>query len=577
MKLCSYLLVALLFCGNAGAQTLQQVLEYYRNTNQAELAICDSDFAKANSFYIKAFTINAKKPFRKDLTNAFGAAMDTHEYALAEKYITRLLQKGLDSESLSILRKGYQGEALQRVNAMLARHPNSWMKMQQDPLVRQIKKMVEWDRGARMYFIEQMHMSDYMTDSVYMVDATNARELRKLLQGHGGLNEDLMNATGCYIIMWHNTGATLDGKPAHVFDTLLYKAVLSFDIPVEYFAYQVADEPLKPYFSYRGSIINFPLTPEYCLYKDSIYPVYYDDRSEERINKERAKIGLPSLADNSRKIEKANEGLDTNSVFHKYTLQPQYISAGVPSSEWQLSWWLRTKGKDAKIKPAYDFANVVPHMAIGNIDRLDIDRLSFDSLVGRYRFYIKEYKMGQIYLTNWKGGKPPLCWNCHAEVIDNPKEDVRTAKGRENRSLFVPGYKLFVIQGYDGPFRLRNIQTLFDPSGVLIKVSADVSYRFNRVVTKNCGKPKHVWTKTSTKYWLNNQNYLVKLTTKKYSWETGPIKIIVTATEDLNKDANKRIMSGSMLMADTVKYNQYLSKVSEAKRKLDMAYAEKGR
>jgi len=576
MKL--YLCLALgLWCGSAMAQTMDAVLSYYKNVNEAELAICDSDFAKANIYYAKAFAINSKKPFRKDLSNALGAAMDTHEYALAEKYLARLLLKGLDSESLSILHKHYQGAALQRLDAMLARHPNNWNKMQQNPLVKQIKKMVDWDQGVRMYFIDQMHMSDYMTDSVYFVDATNAQELRKLLREHGGINEDLMNATGCDIIMWHNNSASLDGRPAHLFDTLLFKAFLSFDMPAIVFANMAESEPLSRYFTYKNTTVYYPLSTISCEYpQDVMYPAYYDDTSEARIDRERIKIGLEPLADYKRKTEVYDRGLDTNSIFHKYSLRPERGVAMVPRTDWELSWWVRHKGKDAAVKPAYDFANVVPSMKIGNMDSFIVNKTNVDSFLKYYEhFFSNEYRQGKILLSEWKSGK--LHWDSYAEMVDNPKEDLHTETGRSNRATFVPGYRMFVQDAFGAPFSIGNILLLFDSTGTLIKVSADVSHGFNRVVHRYCGKPKSVTTKVNTKYWMHNDKYIVKLTNKKYIWEMGAIREMVSTNEDLNKDANKKIMAAQLLMADTVKYNLYLKKMDEAKKKLDMAYAVKGR
>lgn len=572
MKRYACLLLASLFLTTANAQTLKQVLGYYNNINQAELAICDSDFAKANTYYIKAFAINSKKPFRKDLFNAFGAAMDTREYTLAERYMTRLLQKGMDSESLSVLRSDYQGESLQRLDPMIARHPNNWDKTQQKPLVKQIKKMVKWDRDVRMYFIEQMHMSDYMTDSVYMVDAINARDLRKLLQEHHGPNEDLMDEARCNIIMWHNNSASFDGRPAHLFDTLLFKAFLSFDMPVAVFAGMAENTPLKTYFTYKDLTINYPLSVINYQYQQKTYAAYYDDTSEQRIDRERAKIGLAPLADMKRKIETSNKGLDPNSVFHKYSLMPQFSTVSDLQTEMELSWWLCHKGKDATVKPAYDFANVVPSMKIGNMDSFSIDKTNVDSFLKYYgHFYINDYRQGKISLSDWKGGK--LRWNCYAEMVDDPKEDLHTETGRSNCATFVPGYRMFVEDAVGSPFHINNILLLFDSTGTLVKVSSDVNYNFNRMINRYCGRPKSVITKNSTKYWLHNDKYPVKLTNKKYTWETGTIREMVTTNEDLNKDADKRLMSAELLMTDTVKYNLYLNKVAEARKKLDMKYA----
>ncbi|MCQ2271017.1 MAG: hypothetical protein MJZ52_07315 [Bacteroidales bacterium] len=65
------LLISILFCFviiNIFGQS-KQLREYYYWTNQAELAICDSDYNKANACYDTAFSL--KIPFTKDLFSAY--------------------------------------------------------------------------------------------------------------------------------------------------------------------------------------------------------------------------------------------------------------------------------------------------------------------------------------------------------------------------------------------------------------------------------------------------------------------------------------------------------------------------
>ena len=62
-------LVAMLLLVSAAAQSRKQVRQYYYWINQAELAICDGEYANANKFYDEAFSI--KFPFPKDLFSAY--------------------------------------------------------------------------------------------------------------------------------------------------------------------------------------------------------------------------------------------------------------------------------------------------------------------------------------------------------------------------------------------------------------------------------------------------------------------------------------------------------------------------
>ncbi|MGN6476636.1 MAG: hypothetical protein ACTHKV_05380 [Flavipsychrobacter sp.] len=64
------ILFSICYIHSATAQD-SRFFDYYRNTNLAELAICDSDFVKATEYYKAAFAINPKKPMYRDLTHAF--------------------------------------------------------------------------------------------------------------------------------------------------------------------------------------------------------------------------------------------------------------------------------------------------------------------------------------------------------------------------------------------------------------------------------------------------------------------------------------------------------------------------
>jgi len=85
--------------------------DYYRNTNLAELAICDSDFVKATEYYKAAFKANPDKPFSRDVRNAFYAALDSRLYTLAEKYFAQIRRIGVDNSVFEkFLRMNYSSD-----------------------------------------------------------------------------------------------------------------------------------------------------------------------------------------------------------------------------------------------------------------------------------------------------------------------------------------------------------------------------------------------------------------------------------------------------------------------------------
>jgi len=553
------------------AQTMDAVLSYYKNVNEAELAICDSNFAKANSYYAAAFAINSKKAFYKDLENAFFSAMDSREYGLAEKYMSQLMRRGLDSESVSHIKRVCRGEQLAQVNALMAKYPNYMAILKNEPLVKELRHMVEWDQGVRFYYSAVMQLSDYMTDSTFKVDAINAQHLLKILKEKGIPSEAVLKETGYSIIILHNKGAGYGGYTDHLFDTILSNGVLHFDYDARSFT-MIFDENLSKPFTFGNTVLHGALLSVWgASYQNKIYGNVYDDSSETRINRERAKIGLPSLADFRRKLDAYNEGLDTNSVLHKYLFNPEMTVIAFDNGE-RLKEWLLTKGKDAPVKRAYLFKTPDQIMQTGRVNGMMIGQLTFDSAVNVYKKWWG-YNQGQVYFGNWKHGRPPLPWNYHAEVIENPHEKLATDIGRANKALFVPGYKFVVEGGWEGPIKLDNLHLTFGTDSKLIYLKADVGLNFNMVATYYCGKADSVKTSYDTRYWQNNKRYKITLTTKRYVWQRGSTKTVVTVKDELNDRGDKKTTRATYEMMDAVKYNAYLQEVAAEKKRLDMAYA----
>ncbi|HXS37926.1 MAG TPA: hypothetical protein VN721_14580 [Flavipsychrobacter sp.] len=568
----SFVLTSAMGKANSLTTVPSKVLDYYQKINLAELAICDSNFAEANKYYADAFTINHDKAFYRDLRNAFYAAMDSHEYALAEKYISQLLYRGLDSENISGIRKSYSGKQLQRVNAIISKYPNNIIKLQKDPLVKELKQLVKLDQDVRFYFMNK-GFDDYMVDSVFIVDDDDAQKLRKIFKEKGVPNEAVYTESRCEIIIWHNTGAIAGGMPSHIFDTMLYRAVLTFDFDARDFVFIAGASPLSSSFKYNDVILRFPLDLwGYCYRRKILYPEYYNDTSEERINKERAKIGLESLNDCRKKIESVNEGLDTNSVLHKYSLMSiRKIIDG--DSEAGLKHWLITSGKDAHPKQPYGSSGI-PIPTVRSINLLTIDSIKYYDVIGVYKNFLKEYNQGQIYFSNWENKPPSLCWNCHAQVIENPHDDLTTDTGRYNKAHFVPGYQMFVDYGWSGYFKIDNIQLLFAPDSLLISFIANVNTLFYKATIRYLGPPSSISSNHKTVPWPSDKRYNITLSTKKYIWRKDNYKTEITIADELNSKG-KKITTATYQITDVVKYGAYLDKVEAQKQKLDSKYATK--
>lgn len=580
MKYLLFSLTLLLGGIAATAQTHEQVLEYYKNRNLAELAICDSNFAAANKYYQEAFAINSKKAFYHDLINAFYSAMDSHEYGLAERYFAQLMRRGLDSENVRHLKHAYHDEQLVRVNALFAKYPNHMNQLRNEPLMKELTHLVFLDQDVRYHYYNDEHLSDYMTDSTFKVDAMNAQRLLKIIKKNGIPSQAALFETGYNIIMLHNRGAGYGGYESQLFDTLLYKGVFSFNYDANGFGQMVDGFYPKP-FSYNNITFKAPLAINWARYMDTLQPdridtIYaemYDSTSEAIINKERAKIGLESLADVRTKMDARNRSIDRNAILHKYSLRPGGTEH-VIFDRARLNDWLRVNGKDAPVKKAYNFKAMDHVLEIGKIGDMDaaIDKTSYQDVTKLYDGFIKEYNQGNIYLSNWKNGRPSLNWNCHARVIDNPKEDLSTETGRLNKSQFVAGYKLFVQQGWE-LFMLNNIIYLFGPDDKLISFKANVGSQFGKVMTNFCGKPDSFTTKYTTRLYKNDQHYKITLTTKRYVWIKDNIKVLVITADELNEKWQKRTYTTYQMM-DAPAYTAYLQQVADKKKELDKEYAK---
>jgi hypothetical protein len=546
--------------------------EYYKKVNLAELAICDSNFTDANKYYAEAFSINGRKAFYKDMINAFHSAMDSKEYDLAEKYLSQLLQRGLDSEMEAGLKSGYMGENVTRLYYMFKRHHNNIDKVKNDPLTKKLKSMVDWDQGVREYY-SRLYDGDYMVDSTYAVDVMNAKQLLRMLKEKGLPNEAIADETDYGIIILHNTGMGDGSWRYNVFDTLLYKGVLSFDYDVRNFATTVENNVLHHSFKYGDLNLGFPLTLMGCQlqFHGKRYLECYDDTSEARINKERAKIGLESLADLRKKMNAYNAGLDYHSYLHKYSLTSS-MTVRVAMDEGQLEDWLYTQGEKAKVKKPYDFRAMERVVDMGKINGWILDTTVFDSLRATYHKWLKEYDLGQIYFSNWIRGRAPLKWNSRAIVVNNPNENLTTEAGRYNRAKLPNGYKYIVDEGADGWIEMKDIEMLFDSTGLLIYFKCHGGRFYSSVMVTYCGAATSVTNNHKKIPWPQDPHYTITLTSKQYTWVKDNLKTIVTTADELDEKNNVKSTTTYEMM-DAVKYQAYLDKVNAEKRRLDEEYA----
>jgi hypothetical protein len=560
------------------AQARPNIIDYYKKINLAELAICEHNFTLANRYYKEAFSINERNPFNVDLKNAFHSAMDVQEYALAEKYMAILLKRGIDDEDVDSLTKTYAGEDAVKINAMMRKHP----KKQQTDLDRRIKEMFTRDRGVRYYFME-LYDGDYMVDSTYIVDSILSAELMVLMKQHKFPDEDKVDTKYYDIIMLHNTGQLYSGRPGHIFDTLLYKAVLDFKFDARYFLHLVQLSPAAPAFSYAGTTINLPAYVDVCLYRGSYYPEYWEEESEKKMTESRAKLGLESIDDFRKKLI-ATRGVKKTPQLYKYSFVRGFTAVEI-ESEARFNKWQEQNGEHAPVKRSLTKRK----LHIPKFDSLKVGSIHGDYTIGKTKYSERktyfdnmhpDYIVRQpVYYKEWKDRVPPLPWLYHAEVFADPKEKLTSDTARKNHSKFVPGYSMLIEYGHTlWHGRFMHMEEIFDfqKDSVLISFTANVDTGYYKTFTKYQGIPTETFQKVDTVESNTIAGSKVLLRTKRFVWKKGKNKAEITLTDYQTKNGTRKTKA-TFQMVHIPLYEAYLAKVAEEKKRLDKLYAKNGK
>ncbi len=576
-----YISLLLIVCGHTMVIAAHaDVFAYYKKINLAELAICDSNFIDASKYYAEAFTINPAKAFYRDLNNAMGVAMDINDYTLAEKYLVQLLHIGIDPEEMMHMRQSYTGIQLAQLNAMLSRNKNNTLPG--DPILKTISEMVAWDQDVRLYY-SSLYRGAYMVDSVYTVDYINSARLLSMFKEQGIPSQAILKASHSHVIIGHNTGAAYGGRPAHIFDELLYNAIFTFDFDARSFITIVEESPNTPSFKHGNIELVFPLSIQGCFYKSNIYPEYYNEPSESRINAQRAKIGLESLDDYRKKIVIDNKSKDSNSIWHKYMMRTSMKVRDV-DNEKSLTNWLAVNGKDAVNKRSvFDMKFTAPKpetFEIGSFgDQYIINQTTYKERMKYYQCGLGNtpgantgYE-GTIIFQDFESKSPPLNWNYKAEVVENPVENLATESGRYNKAQFVPGYKMLIESGYTIYFgRISDMQMIFDnEDGYLIRFSGRVDTVFYKTAIRYIGKPSSYTVKRDTVTYPLDRKYVTILLTRTYTWIKGSTQTQIVLTERLSEKGRKTT-TANYYMTHTPKYSIYIDKLMQEKKRLDKKY-----
>lgn len=308
-------------------------LKYYDLVNKAEILISKHEPDQAFPLYSAAFAANPDKPFSKDLYNAFHCAMDIKNYGVAETYLAFLLKRGVKSSFITKrILKYYTGSDSIQIISMFSRHIND--TSHQNELNKAIHRLIKDDQETRLYF-SKLNDGKYMVDSTYKMDQVNAHKLFTLFSKLGRVpNENDLGhednfpfaPISYFIIIFHHSGAYVNKMPSDIFDTMIYKAVLTYDYHPDWFArdfYQVQYSKPDATLKYGKEKITFPLTMAKHPRKNNTIDtsdtaISHAVIEKKRIDANRKKIGLEPMDELWAKEQFMKDEVETN--YGKYKL-----------------------------------------------------------------------------------------------------------------------------------------------------------------------------------------------------------------------------------------------------------------
>lgn len=533
--------------------------EYYRRINLAELAICDRDFKQACRHYDEAFKINSKNAFYEDVFNAFCASMDAYEYNAAKRYYSQLISLNLDTSHSAKLIQSYSGDALGVLKKIILEAPAP-AAVKENILQNTIKNMVKHDQDVRRHF-DEINQGDYMVDSVYSVDYNNALSLLKIINTYGIPSEKVLRATDYTLIIYHNTHVLPAKGKAHLFDSLLYRGIWNFQFDARKFAHILHISPTKRYHKYDSVMLALPFIIEGCLYKEKIYPEYYDDTSELIMNANRAKIGLESLDDYRKKVITTNS--NDAGILEKYLIGKNITVMGVESIE-RLQHWLNTNGKNGTaLKSIENFKLHKPIMPPFNVRNLGstfmLGQRNLQNRLDWYQNIDKSMYFGNVkYAKDWNNRRPPLKRGYYAVLVENPDEDLKTENGRDNKAKFVQGYTFLIMDGwFISPYgTLRQIEEMYDKDGYLVNLQANVDTAFYRTINYYISRPSHYHEKTDTVTYLS---YIIPLKKRVYAWQKQGYMLEIVVQDKISTNG-KKYVTAVLNMTDVNKNTVYLKR-----------------
>lgn len=280
-------------------------LAYNHYVNQAELFFIDDDYNNASIYYDSAFQYKGNH-FAKDIYNASLCAIKTDRLELAKTFCKKLAEKGVGQSFFSRVPTYLKLEKTNEWKSML-QHADIVRKENQkknksslaliDSLVSKDQKVNKaWRNSGR---------ANNEKEIMYLTNDTISMQLLNIFDTAGFLSEfkigTILNNDGLLsgmlpfdVILIHSYQN--HGKGDTLFNRTLHDALVSGQITPDYYAI------ILDMGSYSSSRPYYGAIRFYYQYKCKLLLDTYDKSRIEKIDNNRAKIGLCSTNDLLKKI-----------------------------------------------------------------------------------------------------------------------------------------------------------------------------------------------------------------------------------------------------------------------------------
>ena len=314
----------------AALRAQHTAVDYYRTTNEAELAICRRDLPAAAALYAKAFAINPDKPFTLDLMNAYYCAMDLDDYPTARTIIRRILQRGVSSKSMGKLWANHSVMQWDSIRRWLQIFRNDTLSTHRSVRTIRVLDSTNWYAG---FWASVSHPRGTFPPAL-------SRELEVLNQLHAKELSDIFRADAFPNEAGGSTKHVIGGVPVfqrlakavirtsrtqgYGLDTLLFQAVLRYDYHPRDFM-DLLDATGRSHsatpLSYLGYQFSQPFIETlFMIDRDStIYPLWVaGDHTTGLVDSQRRAIGLETLDERYTKLHFSNTERTAATLYVKY-------------------------------------------------------------------------------------------------------------------------------------------------------------------------------------------------------------------------------------------------------------------